>query len=56
MESVPDRVSVLEKNGNGLFDLTIREGAEVITAITNVTLQRAVVEIENNMHTKRRPA
>lgn len=55
MESVPDRACVLIKNGNGLYDLKITEGSEMIAAVENVTLQRAVVEIENNMHTKRRP-
>lgn len=55
MESVPDRVSVLRKNSNGLFTLTVTEGAETIAVVENVTVQRAAVEIENYMHTKRRP-
>lgn len=46
--------SELVQNGNGLYDLTIRDGVKTIVAVTNVSFDRAVVILEDYFHTKRR--
>ena len=44
----------LRQNEKGLYDLTICDGLAVIVKLRNIPFGRAVVEIEDRMHTKRR--
>jgi hypothetical protein len=48
------RTCKLTRNDNGLYDLSIMDGSVPVTVVHNVTLQRAVVTIEDYMHTKAR--
>ena len=43
----------LTQNPTGLYDLKIKDGPAVVLGVENVTFQRAVVLIEDRMHTKR---
>lgn len=57
METVLDRItraSKLVRNDNGLYSLAITDGPELVLKVDNVTFQRAVVLLEDYMHTKRR--
>ena len=48
------RTCLLTKRENGLYDLVITDGPIPVAEVKNVTLQRAVVELEDYMHTKER--
>ena len=49
-----DYACELRQNERGLYDLTIHDGVVVVASVENVTFQRAVVLIEDHMHTTRR--
>ncbi len=54
MENVLHRTCKLTRNDNGLYDVSILDGQVSVATVRNVTLQRAVVTIEDYMHTKAR--
>ena len=49
-----NRACKLMKNENGLYDIVITDGPIPVAEVRNVTFQRAIVEMENFMHTKER--
>lgn len=49
-----DYACELRQNELGLYDLTIHDGVLVVVSVKNVSFQRAVVMIEDHMHTTRR--
>ena len=44
----------LRQNELGLYDLEIRDGLAVIVSLRNIPFGRAIVEIEDRMHTTAR--
>lgn len=46
------QVCKMQKNDSGLYDLLITEDGYTVADVRNITFQRAVVEIEDHMHTK----
>lgn len=48
--------SELRVNERGLYDLTIRDGERTIVAVRNIMFDRAVVLLEDYMHTTPRKA
>jgi hypothetical protein len=48
-----NQITTLTTNSRGLFDLLITDSGRVVVDIKNITIPRAVVEIENFFYTSR---